>query len=237
MPGPPLYFVSDLHFGHAAVLEKGGRPWPDVPTMNAELVDVWNATVSEDAHVWILGDVAFLSDEPLAYWLGLLRGKLHLILGNHDSESEADEAVEAGVLEEWHPVRYLRHNRQKFWLSHYPHLVWPNCGRTDAAHSYHLHGDTHGDLRVENARMLDVGVDSLAEIRAREASRARLPEDYAPISFEEVVARVGDNPPVDRHPATPRTLVNPGGTFPDEPLEVHWPGKPLADVLDEAGLL
>lgn len=51
------YFVSDLHFGHANVINFDKRPWIDLESMTRDLIDNWNATVTNADTVYILGDL------------------------------------------------------------------------------------------------------------------------------------------------------------------------------------
>ena len=83
-----MWFTADTHFSHAAVMGHGNRPWASVEEMNEGLVEAWNAAVGPRDTVWHLGDVAFLSDLCVAGWLSRLNGRIHLLIGNHDSVKE-----------------------------------------------------------------------------------------------------------------------------------------------------
>ena len=52
-----IYFISDLHFGHKDVIAFDRRPFKDVEEMEAELIRKWNAKVSRDDHVFVIGDM------------------------------------------------------------------------------------------------------------------------------------------------------------------------------------
>ena len=70
-----IYFTSDLHLGHAAVIGLSHRPFSDVEEMNETLIKNWNKTVMPDDDVYILGDLIFRAEQPPEYFLKRLRGK------------------------------------------------------------------------------------------------------------------------------------------------------------------
>ena len=75
------FFTSDLHFGHANVIKYSLRPFADVDAMNAALVNNWNAVVGADDRVFILGDLSFLPQSMLVYYLGAMNGRKCLFTG------------------------------------------------------------------------------------------------------------------------------------------------------------
>lgn len=82
-----LWVTSDTHFGDTGLLASGlaanktARAFETVAEMNECIADNWNDRIGEHDIVYHLGDV-FLGDG----WKMLkgLKGKKHLILGNHD---------------------------------------------------------------------------------------------------------------------------------------------------------
>ena len=53
------FFTSDLHFGHANVIEYCNRPFTSVSDMNGELIRRWRQVVSAGDTVYVLGDFSF----------------------------------------------------------------------------------------------------------------------------------------------------------------------------------
>ncbi|MBQ6398581.1 MAG: hydrolase, partial [Clostridia bacterium] len=51
---------------------------------NAELIERWNRKVHRNDTVYIVGDFIFRCHRPPEEYFDLLKGKKHLILGNHD---------------------------------------------------------------------------------------------------------------------------------------------------------
>lgn len=80
-----IFFTSDLHFGHARILQYCSRPFLDVEDMHRELVRRWNATVRPEDTVYVLGDFAlYLRKREVEDILVLLHGFKILVAGNHD---------------------------------------------------------------------------------------------------------------------------------------------------------
>lgn len=200
-----MWFTADTHFGHDAVIAHGNRPWDSVDEMDEGLVAAWNAVVGARDTVWHLGDLAFLSGQHPAAWLARLNGRVHLLKGNHDGKRDLEQAVKWELAKSVDHVKYLRHNRQKFWLSHYPHRYWQGSGRRENP-TYHLFGHCHGDLIVRGGRQMDVGVDAVAAWLSRggdtfgsKPRRAITPADYRPINFTEVIEYLRGEGPTDHH--------------------------------------
>ncbi len=78
------FFTSDLHFGHANIIKYANRPFSSVREMDSELINRWNAKVTNSDVVWILGDFAFLNEDALVDVASWLDGEKHVIWGNHD---------------------------------------------------------------------------------------------------------------------------------------------------------
>ena len=84
------WFTSDLHLGHSNIIRYCDRPFVDVKTMNQGLVDRWNDVVADDDIVWVLGDVAMGHITESLALIDRLKGRKHLVSGNHDRCFDAD---------------------------------------------------------------------------------------------------------------------------------------------------
>lgn len=214
-----VWFTSDTHFAHAKIIQHSNRPWKHVDDMNAVLIDNWNKYVKKGDDVFHLGDFAW---KDAAAFRPFLNGNIHLNRGNHESAAEKiaskfiwlkdvadiklrywvpDDGIEGGIAP----------RTQFIFLSHYAHLVWPRSHHG----VWHLYGHSHGSLPEQQDRLsMDVGVDATARRLAGIKVGGKIdfeyeemvgsvlrPEDYRPISFEEVknaMSRRHFNP-VDHH--------------------------------------
>jgi len=78
------YYISDLHFGHANIIKLCDRPFSCIEEMNETLIKNWNAKVTNADTVYIIGDLFFRTATNPKDVLAKLKGKKHLIIGNHD---------------------------------------------------------------------------------------------------------------------------------------------------------
>ncbi|MFD1421261.1 metallophosphoesterase [Lactiplantibacillus songbeiensis] len=168
------YFIADLHFYHAAVIEFGQRPFHDVMDMNQQLIKNWNQVVqSPKDEVYILGDFVYHgTGEQANQILRQLRGRKYLIKGNHEAYLN-DENFDQSLFEWIKDYHELNYHKRKFVLFHYPILEW-NGYYHQAIQLYgHVH-DTRTDyfngLLGPNA--VNVGADMI---------------NYRPISIDEVI--------------------------------------------------
>jgi calcineurin-like phosphoesterase family protein len=152
LPAHLTYFTADPHFGHRAMLHVIPRPYPDVGSMNLDMIRQWNAQIKDTDHVFVLGDVSFMGNAATLEILGKLAGRKYLVEGNHDRNMNG--AVQS--MFEWvAPMVELNVDGQPIVMCHYPLRVW------NRSHygSWQLHGHSHGSCTAVG-RQLDVGVDS-----------------------------------------------------------------------------
>jgi calcineurin-like phosphoesterase family protein len=153
-----IFFTADEHYGHTKIMQYCKRPFDSIEEMDETIIERHNAVVRPKDTVYHLGDFSFWNHGK---YLDRLKGKHILILGNHDRLKNTKE----GWLEV-HQVMRLKWQGKVLWLSHYPHLVWPQSHYG----SWHLFGHVHGSLQGVGLSM-DVGVDA---------------NDYRPVSIEKV---------------------------------------------------
>lgn len=170
-----VFFTADLHLGHATLLTDAvtrRRPFASIEEHDEALIARWNAVVTSNSDdVYVLGDFALGLDAPaLERAFRRLRGRKHLIVGNHDpkrtvrlpwSSTPADlrrVAVDAGG------------RRYDVTLCHYPMRAWNRVHHG----ALHLYGHTHGSL-PGTRRSADVGVDCWG---------------FRPVTMEEILGRM-----------------------------------------------
>ena len=78
------FYISDLHFSHKNILSFDNRPFFTISEMNEVIINNWNSVVSSNDEVYILGDM-FWNNNDINDILPMLKGRLYLIKGNHDS--------------------------------------------------------------------------------------------------------------------------------------------------------
>ncbi|MGB8861936.1 MAG: barstar family protein [Ilumatobacteraceae bacterium] len=193
------WFTSDLHFGHANIIEYSGRPFTDAEQMNQALIERWNAAVQPSDTVWVLGDVAMGRIADTLPLVGRLDGHKLLVTGNHDRcwhglGSKADEWVEkylAAGFEEIHQGTItLTVGDHDVLAGHFPYRGdsqdfdrHPEARPVDDG-GWLLHGHVHEQWR-QRERMINVGCDAWDCRPVDEATLVALieagPDDLSPL--------------------------------------------------------
>jgi calcineurin-like phosphoesterase family protein len=182
--GEKIYFVSDTHFGHSAIIKFCDRPFKDAEEMNYKLIENWNKKVPHDGIVFHLGDFAW-GGHP--FWKSIreqLNGKIILIKGNHDEKNLTQTAAQ----ELFEHVAYqmkIEVEGRKMYLNHFPFLCYAGVYRDPKGLVYSIYGHVHSgpDKRGEDIPRLvhtfptqyDVGVDN---------------NNYEPISWYELNEKI-----------------------------------------------
>ena len=128
------FYISDLHFGHKNIIISDNRPFSSVEEMNETLISNWNSVVTNADKVYVLGDL-FWDNRSGKEILPLLKGRLHLIQGNHDklntSLRQRFEWIEN--------YAEIDDKSNKIILCHYPIAHWKNADYG----TIHLYGHIH----------------------------------------------------------------------------------------------
>jgi calcineurin-like phosphoesterase family protein len=159
MNPPKTWLITDTHFNHSMLVNKGHRP----ANFQDQIITNWKKMVRPADMVFHLGDVILGKNGTLGEIMEDLPGTKVLIRGNHDHESNA-----------W----YTRHGflfvaqgilHGGVWLSHIPADVLPS-GAVLNVHG-HLHNSAHH------------GTDFPAHCKLLSIEHT----DYKPVGFDEFV--------------------------------------------------
>jgi len=154
------FYVSDTHLGHERMLSMQPRPFSTIEEHDEYIIESWNSVVGDQDIVYHIGDFAFgLSRDAdrIRGIFGRLRGRKHLIIGNHDTDKKgALHPTLASLDWEARPEHALRakDSGHDLWLSHYAPRSWPS----QHYGAIHFYGHSHGKLPGVG-RSRDVGVD------------------------------------------------------------------------------
>ena len=158
-----IFFTSDTHFYHSNIIKYCDRPFGNKHDMNEELISQWNTIVGDNDEVYRLGDFSLGSPKVTEEVLDRLKGRIHLIKGNHEKSVLRNKSTR-DRFESIQDVLKLKvedddcsSGYQDIFMSHYAHRVW------DKSHHgcWHLYGHSHNGLEdIEWGKSMDVGVDS-----------------------------------------------------------------------------
>lgn len=148
--GKNIFFISDMHFGHANMCTfknydgTKARNFNSFEEADEVMIENWNDVVSESDVVYVLGDIAYSCRKEYAdSILVRLKGQKKLIAGNHDL---------------WSTQWYLRHFKyvrgcchlDNYYLSHTP--IHPD---SKGRFKLNIHGHIHGQ-RVMRPSEIDL---------------------------------------------------------------------------------
>ena len=184
-----VLFTSDLHLGHANIIltcgrnfEGCGENFATVEEMNEFLVRKWNEKVKEDDIVYILGDLSYRSSISVKTYLKQLKGRKHLIVGNHDFQWQKNIANINDYFESVSDMKVIRLDEKLITLCHYPLLEWNGSRRAknqQTSISWLIHGHIHNSrdnvfeyIRDNLPCALNCGVDI---------------NGFEPVTFEELL--------------------------------------------------
>ena len=194
-----IFVTADWHFYHNKDFVYEPRGFKSVEAMTNALIMNHNTVVEDEDDVYVLGDLIVGGEVPLEQSLEAikrLKGKLHLVRGNHDSDKRWEAFRSLPNVVEMENAIYLDYKKYHFYLSHYPTITsnWDYdkplrqrllniCGHThtkdrwldgEKGFIYHCEVDAHGNYPV----LLDtVIMDFLRE--------------FTPMTFEEKLNELG----------------------------------------------
>ena len=159
-----IWLTSDTHFCHDRGFVYEPRGFTNIGDMNEAIVDRWNAVVKPDDIVYHLGDVMLNDNDKGMEYLKKLNGKIHLLRGNHDTNSRISlYAAAPNVVSTGEYATVIKYGKYSFYLSHYPTLT-SNLENTASLsqHVINLFGHTHqqGNFYNDIPFMYHVGMDS-----------------------------------------------------------------------------
>lgn len=185
-----IWFISDTHFGHNAVISFNKRPFSNLEEMHEVLIKRWNGCVKSQDTIYVLGDLAlcpFKEFEPIAK---RLNGHKILVRGNHDHYSESQYARLGFKV--FHEIK-MKLSGKVVRLSHYPYELswWKKLFAFKSELRYLdrrppkikdewlLHGHSHVKYKkADKENRIHVGVDA---------------NDYYPISARDIESIMNKN--------------------------------------------
>lgn len=160
-----IFFTSDTHFGHDNIIRTCARPFANAADMDEALISRWNSVINPGDTVYHLGDFCYRNACGADRYVAELNGEIHLIAGNHDARTLAENAK---MFASVNVIREINAGGKHIVLCHYPMREWHGAWRG----AWHLFGHVHGRLNEQpHGFSLDVGVDS---------------HDFRPWSLDEI---------------------------------------------------
>lgn len=181
-----IFFTSDTHWFHPAILPLTNRPFKDSQEMTDSLIRNWNSVVPPDGTVFHLGDFAMTGNiGSVKAILDKLNGDKILIFGNHDIQNKFErDAIKNLFADTFYYLdlhvedEEMEGGEQRLFLCHYPMSSWAGKQRG----SWNLFGHIHSRYddpknALYNPAGYDVGVDA---------------NNYTPVSYDHICKVITD---------------------------------------------
>lgn len=165
-----IYYISDPHFGHSNIIRLCNRPFSCIEEMDETLIENWNRRVTNGDEIYILGDLIFRSTVDPREYIERLRGKKHLIIGNHDS-SWMKKVDLPHYFESVEHLSVFNNGLAKVTACHYPMMCYEG--------KYLLYGHIHNNRDAAYWPLLqtmDHALNACVEVNG-----------YQPVTFEELI--------------------------------------------------
>ena len=158
-----VWFTSDLHFWHKNICKYCDRPYESLEEMHEAIIANWNSVVQDDDDVFLLGDMGFCSYAKLKALITRLKGRIHLIQGNHDEDKvvyklyDNDNIYSVNKLLQVTVEGDEECPNQELTLCHFPMIDWYNKEKG----SWMVHGHQHQLPETPSCseKHWDVGLD------------------------------------------------------------------------------
>jgi calcineurin-like phosphoesterase family protein len=121
-----IWLVSDTHFGHNQAFIYESRGFNTTWGHDKTIIENWNNLVDVDDDVYHLGDVMLGDNDYGLSCLKQLKGRIHIIRGNHCTNTRMELYKTCWNVTEVCEGKFLRYGKYHFYLSHYPCLTSNN---------------------------------------------------------------------------------------------------------------
>lgn len=160
-----IFITSDWHFNHDREFVYKARGFDSVQEMNEGIIARHNLIVTDKDDVYVLGDLCMSNDlEDNKRLIESMNGRLHIILGNHDTTNRREMYGQCkNVVEMCGHSTIIKDGKHRFYLSHYPTITASIVeGKKFWSQAVNLYGHTHQteDFYDDNPYMYHVGMDS-----------------------------------------------------------------------------
>ena len=155
------FYIADTHFGHSNIIKYSNRPFESAQEMDETIAANWNAKVTDEDTVYLLGDVAMGGFQLATIRLiQSLKGQKILISGNHDKVFLKEKTFRDSFTS-IHDILSITDNHSRVVLCHFPLAEWEGYYRG----AYHIFGHIHNAKNDAyyfmrgKERALNAGVD------------------------------------------------------------------------------
>ena len=156
-----IYLSSDFHFQHNKDFVYEKRGFKTIEEMNYTILNNLWKVVGQDDDLYLLGDNVMGNAGTGESLLRQVPGRVHFLIGNHDSNTRILKYEELGWINEGHAT-VIKDGKWKFFLCHYPASTsnYDDGKKGMTRMLLSLCGHTHHTNPWEETGSYNVGVDA-----------------------------------------------------------------------------
>lgn len=170
-----IFFTSDLHFGHDKKFIYGARGFDSIEEHDEAIIANWNKVVRPEDWVFCLGDLMLGDNVKGLRNLAHLNGSIHVVRGNHDTNTRMDLYWNCDVIQEISEGCFYHQGKYSFYLCHFPVLSAPHTDYGPAHRIINLCGHSHTTDRFAD---WDKGLIYHCELDAH---------NMTPVAYEDIL--------------------------------------------------
>jgi calcineurin-like phosphoesterase family protein len=157
-----LLQIGTDHFNHDKEFIWKARGFNSVQEMNEAIIYRHNSRVIDSDDVYVLGDLCLGDLEAGRECISQMRGKLHIVLGNHDTSRRIEMYKSLPNVVEIADALRIDFGKYHFIATHYPMLTGNLEKESLKRMTLNLHGHTHSSSKFyyELPYCYHVGVDA-----------------------------------------------------------------------------
>jgi calcineurin-like phosphoesterase family protein len=157
-----LLQIGTDHFNHDKEFIWKARGFTSAQEMNDIIIKHHNDVVSDDDDVYVLGDLCLGDLETGRECISQMHGKLHVVLGNHDTARRIEMYQSLPNVVEMAYALPVKFGKYNFIATHYPMLTGNLEKESLKQMVLNLHGHTHSINKFYNELpyCYHVGVDA-----------------------------------------------------------------------------
>lgn len=184
-----VFYISDLHIGHANIIKFDERPFADLNEMHRAIIDNWNSRVKTDDTVYILGDFIWAKESNLPFYAAPLAGNKVLVRGNHDPRQFS--AATKRLFQDITNLKEIKDDGRHVVMCHYP-IPFFRAGFSST--SFMLYGHVHQTKEYEYLKEMRKVIQANAGGRGTPTGNfinvgAMMPYmNYTPRTLDEIIA-------------------------------------------------
>lgn len=157
-----IFVTSDWHFGHDREFIWKPRGFQNLEEHDETIIHNHNTFVAPEDDVYVLGDLMLGDAEHGLDCIKRMNGKLHIVLGNHDTDRRVALYRSLPQVVEIADAIKLKYNGYHFFLCHYPTMTGNLERESLKQMTCNIFGHTHQKTYFYNdiPYMFHCGVDS-----------------------------------------------------------------------------